>query len=114
MSIFPRFFGFIAVSGISQRWEFKNIAKNFLQKQSCRKVLQKNRPKITKNPKPTFSRFFHHVFGRFSVRGVQKHHKKYRENKSDPGVTEKKIGGPLTRSEKFRAPFWVFLCVLMG
>jgi hypothetical protein len=31
-------------------------------------------------PKPAFSRlFFNHVFGRFSVRGVQKHNKKNRE-----------------------------------
>jgi hypothetical protein len=31
----------------------------------------------TKNPKPTFSRnCFHHVFGRFSMGGVQKHDKK--------------------------------------
>jgi hypothetical protein len=39
--------------------------------------------KFDKNPKPIF-RFFYHVFGRFSVRGVQKHHKKYQTNKSNP------------------------------
>jgi hypothetical protein len=30
--------------------------------------------KTTRNPKPIFLDFFNHVFGRFSVRGVQKHH----------------------------------------
>jgi hypothetical protein len=67
-------FCFIAFSGVSQRWEFKNTTKNVLQKKSCRKVFTKN---STKNPQPTFSRIvFYHVFGRFSMRGVQKHDKK--------------------------------------
>jgi hypothetical protein len=45
-----------------------------LQKKSCRKQFTKN---STKNPKPTFSRKdFYHVFGRFSMRGVQKHDQK--------------------------------------
>jgi hypothetical protein len=67
------FFCFIAFSGVSQRWEFKNKQKNVLQKTSCQKVLTKN---STKNPKnEIFSIFFNHVFGRFSVRGVQKHDK---------------------------------------
>jgi hypothetical protein len=48
--------------------------KNVLQKNRVEKFLQK---KSTKSPKPTFSRIlFYHVFGRFSVRGVQKHDKK--------------------------------------
>jgi hypothetical protein len=51
-------------------------------KKSRRKVFTKS---STKNPKPTFSRFFSHVFGRFSMRGVQKHDKKISKNKSDPG-----------------------------
>jgi hypothetical protein len=52
-----------------------------LQKKSCRKKFTKN---LTKNPKPTFSRkYFYHVFGRFSMRGVKKHDKKKnRKNKS--------------------------------
>jgi hypothetical protein len=33
-----------------------------------------------------FSGFLYRVFGRFSVRGVQKHENKYRKNKSDPGL----------------------------
>jgi hypothetical protein len=62
---------------------FSDGSSKTLQKKSCRKVSTKN---STKNPKPTFSRFFfYHVFGRFSVRGVQKHDKKYRKKfKSDP------------------------------
>jgi hypothetical protein len=83
VSFSSTFFCFIAFSGVSQRWEFKNTTKNVLQKKSCRKVFPKN---STKNPKPTFSRiFFYHVFGRFSMRGVQKHDKKISENKSHPG-----------------------------
>jgi hypothetical protein len=74
-----------AVSGVSQRWQFKNITKNVLPKKSRQKVFTKQ---STKNPKPTFSRFFFiHVFGRLSVRGVQKHHKKISEkNLTSPGL----------------------------
>jgi hypothetical protein len=51
----------------------KHYKKRFTKK-SCRKVFTKN---STKNPKPTFSQFFcYPVFGRFSMRGVQKHDKK--------------------------------------
>jgi hypothetical protein len=80
---FLDFFCFIAFSGVSQRWEFKNTTKNVLRKKSCRKNFTNN---STKNPKPTFSRKdFYHVFGRFSMRGVQKHDKKYRKHKPHPG-----------------------------
>jgi hypothetical protein len=44
----------IAVSGVCQRWEFKNTTKNVLQTKSCRKAFTK---KSTKNPKPIFSIF---------------------------------------------------------
>jgi hypothetical protein len=51
----------------------KHYKKHFTKK-SCRKGFKK---KSTKSPKPIFSRIvFYHVFGRFSVRGVQKHDKK--------------------------------------
>jgi hypothetical protein len=51
----------------------KHYKKRFA-KEIVSKVFTKN---STKNPKPTFSRFFfNHVFGRFSMRGVQKHDKK--------------------------------------
>jgi hypothetical protein len=76
MSVFPRSFCFIAFSGVSQRWEFKNTTKIVLQKKSCRKVFCK---KIDKNPKPIFLDLFYDVrnaLGRFSVRGVQKRHLK--------------------------------------
>jgi hypothetical protein len=56
------------------------------------KALQKNvskslYKKIDKKSKTDFfSIFVYHVFGRFSVRGVQKHDKKITsKNKSDPG-----------------------------
>jgi hypothetical protein len=81
--VFRRFFYSIAVSGVSQRWEFKNTTKNVLQKQSCRNVFTKH---SAKNPKPIPSPYFYHGFGRFSVRGVQKHDmNKISKNKSDPG-----------------------------
>jgi hypothetical protein len=48
--------------------------KNVLQKKRCRKAFtKKSTKKSTKNSKPIFLDFFTHVFGRFSVRGVQKH-----------------------------------------
>jgi hypothetical protein len=75
------FFCFIAFSGVFQRREFKDTTKNVVKKKSCRKVFTKE---STKNSKPTFLDFFYHVFGHFSMRGVQKHDKKYRKNKSDP------------------------------
>jgi hypothetical protein len=47
-------------------------------------VLQKNR--VEKFYKTDFfSIYFNRVLGRFSVRGVQKHDKKYRKNKTIPG-----------------------------
>jgi hypothetical protein len=60
-------FCFIAFSGVSQLLAMdakKNTTKN---------VFTKNRQKI---PNRFFSVFVYHVFGRFSVRGVQKHDKK--------------------------------------
>jgi hypothetical protein len=52
----------------------KTLQKTFYKKNRVEKFFKKIRPKVQK---PTFSRFFfNHVFGRFSVRGVQKHDKK--------------------------------------
>jgi hypothetical protein len=62
------FFCFIAFSGVSLRWEFKNTTKNVLRKKSCRDFELKSQ-----NRGFFFSVLFYHVFGRFSVRGVQKH-----------------------------------------
>jgi hypothetical protein len=78
---FLDFFCFIAFSDVFQRWEFKNTTKN-VTKKSCRKFLYKKSDKKSKTD--FFLIFFYHVFGRFSMRGVQKHDKKYRKNKSDP------------------------------
>jgi hypothetical protein len=62
----------------------KALQKTFY-KQNVSKSFSK---KTTKNPKPTFSRFFlYRVFGRFSVRGVQKHDKKIsKKNLTSPGT----------------------------
>jgi hypothetical protein len=54
----------------------KTLQKTFCKQNRVEKLLQKIRPEvqnyyITKTD--FFSTFFNHVFGRFSVRGVQKH-----------------------------------------
>jgi hypothetical protein len=51
----------------------KTLQKTVYKKNRVEKFLQKNRKKIQNR---FFSQFFSHVFGRFSVRGVQKHDKK--------------------------------------
>jgi hypothetical protein len=79
---FLDFFCFIAFSGVFQRREFKNTTKNVLPKKIVSKSFYKKFDQKSKTD--FFSNFFNHVFGRFSMRGVQKHDKKYRKNKSDP------------------------------
>jgi hypothetical protein len=61
--------------GVSQRWEFKDqrhykkrFAKKMVSKSLYKKFDQKSKTDF-------FSIFFSHVFGRFSMRGVQKHDK---------------------------------------
>ena len=51
----------------------KTLQKTFCKKNRVEKFLQKIRPKIQNRRLLDF--FFNHVFGRFSVRGVQKHDK---------------------------------------
>jgi hypothetical protein len=58
--------------------EFKNTKNNVSKKTSCRK---KNRPKIQNR---LFLDFFYHIFGRYLVRGVQKHDKKYQKKNPTP------------------------------
>jgi hypothetical protein len=65
MSGFPEVcFGFNAVSGASKRSELKNTKHTFCKNKPGRKNLKKL------DKKSEF--FLNHVFGRFSVRGVQK------------------------------------------
>jgi hypothetical protein len=80
--LFLDFFCFIAFSGVSWRWEFKNTTKKFYKK-IVSKSFKKNRPKIQNR---LFLDFLNHVFGRFSVRGVQKHDKKSQKNPTSPGT----------------------------
>jgi hypothetical protein len=54
----------------------KALQKTFYKKNRVEKFLQKIRPKVQNR---LFAIFFYHGFGRFSVRGVQKHDKKYRK-----------------------------------
>jgi hypothetical protein len=61
----------------------KNYKKRFAKTASRKKILYKTSDKTSKTD--VFSVLFYHSFGRFSMRGVQKHDKKYRGNKSDPG-----------------------------
>jgi hypothetical protein len=69
------FFGFIAFSGVSQRWESKALQKTF-----CQAIASKSFYKRTekKSEADIFSVLLDRVFGRSSVRGFQKHGKKYR------------------------------------
>jgi hypothetical protein len=55
MLFFLDFFCFIAFSGASLRWEFKNTTKNVLQNNRVEKFLQNNRQKI---PNRFFLDFF--------------------------------------------------------
>jgi hypothetical protein len=82
VSFSSTFFCFIAFSGVFQRWEFKNTTK----KRFTKKLVSKSFPKKFDQKSQTdfFSILFYYVFGRFSVRGVQKHDKKIPKNKSDP------------------------------
>jgi hypothetical protein len=73
MSAFPRLFCFIAVSGVSQRWELKNTTKSFTKK-IVSKGFYKKFDQESKNC--FFPRYFYRLFGRFSVTGAQKHHTK--------------------------------------
>jgi hypothetical protein len=75
MSGFPRFFWFYRVFGclLFSDGSSKTLQKRFYKKNRVEKFLQKIRPKIQNR---FFLGFFYHVFGRFSVRGVQKHDKK--------------------------------------
>jgi hypothetical protein len=54
-----------------------------LQKKPCRKVFTQKK-NDQKSKTDFFSIFCYHVFGRFSVTGVQKHDKTNIEKKSDP------------------------------
>jgi hypothetical protein len=73
MSSFPCFFK-IAVLGVSQRWKLKKKHKKNCPKNRVEFVLPKNR--VETFSKTDFSILFIRFLGVFSVRGVQKHHKK--------------------------------------
>jgi hypothetical protein len=70
---FSSTFLFYRVFGCFSRWEFKNTPKSF-----ATNIVSKSFYKTFDQKSKTdfFSIFFNHVFGRFSVRGVQKHDKK--------------------------------------
>jgi hypothetical protein len=59
----------------------KTLQKTFCKKNRVEKFLQKIRPEVQNR---LFLDFVYHVFGRFLVRGVQKHDKKYLKQKSVP------------------------------
>jgi hypothetical protein len=63
--------------GVFQRWEFKNTTKNRFAKKIMSKSFYKKFDQKSKTD--FFSIFVYHVFGRFSVRGVQKHDTKISE-----------------------------------
>jgi hypothetical protein len=72
MSVFLDFFCLIAFSGVSRL--FLSCCSDVSSKTPQKTFLQKNRQKKSKTA--FFSIVVYHVFGRFSVRGVQKHDKK--------------------------------------
>jgi hypothetical protein len=96
MSVFPRLFFCLAFPGVSQRWEFKNTTKTFykLQMALVAEFLRDNKAARDKKIQDQ-DQFLHGLIsisvhslyfilhtllarlGRFSVRGVQKHDKKY-------------------------------------
>jgi hypothetical protein len=59
----------------------KTLQKTFYKKNRVEKFLQENRQKSKTD---FFLDFFHHVFGRFSVRGVKKHDKKSHKKSDQP------------------------------
>jgi hypothetical protein len=66
---------------------FSDGSSKTLQKTFCKKIVSKKiYKKIDQKSKTDFFSIFFCVtfIGRFSVRGGQKHDKKYRKNKSDP------------------------------
>jgi hypothetical protein len=70
MLVIPDFFCFIAFRVFLSDGS-SNTQKKRPTKKSCRKVFAK---KSTNNPKSISFDFVYHVFGRFSVGGVKKHH----------------------------------------
>jgi hypothetical protein len=74
MSVFPRLFLVLSRFRVLRSDGSSKTLQKTVYKKSCRKVFTK---KSTKNQKSIFwAIFFNHVFGRFSVSGVQKHHNK--------------------------------------
>jgi hypothetical protein len=81
MSLFPRLFVFYRVFRCFLAMGVHRHYKKRFTKKSCRKVFTKKSTKQSQTD--CFSIFFYHVFGRFSVRGDQKHDKKISQKKSD-------------------------------
>ena len=65
--------------GVQKHYK-KRFAQTIVSKSFYKKIDQKSKTDF-------FSIFFYHVFGRFSVRGVQKHEKKIsKKNLTSPGT----------------------------
>jgi hypothetical protein len=83
----------------------KTQQKTFYKKNRVEKFLQKNRQKIQN---PFFLDLFYRVFGRFSVRAVQKHDKKISHKKlTNPGTflaSEEPTNHPKVRHFFLSAP----------
>jgi hypothetical protein len=74
-----------------------------LQKIVLKKLTKKSRNKS----KTDFSRFFYRVLGRFSLRGIQEHDKKYRKNLTGPSTlfaSEEPANHVKARQSFLRAP----------
>ena len=85
MSVFPRLFWFYRVIRCFLAMGVQKHYKKRFTKKSCRKVFTNKSTKQSQTD--FFSILFYHVFGRFSVRGVQKHDKKISgKNLTNPGT----------------------------
>jgi hypothetical protein len=93
---------------IAEKYPKRDMGVQKHNKIFYKKVLLSFYQKNDKNPKPIFLDFLYHVLGRFSVRGVQKHHEiNIQINKYGPGpflapdpptrhwVTDLFLAGPL-------------------
>jgi hypothetical protein len=85
ISVFPRLFWFYRVcrcflaTGVQKQYK-KRFGKKIVSKSFVKKSTKKSKTDV-------FTIFVYHVFGRFSVRGVQKHDKKISgKNLTNPGT----------------------------
>jgi hypothetical protein len=93
--------GFFAFSGVSRDGSSKTLQKTFYKKGVSKRFYQKN----DKKNKTGFFSIFYHVYGRFSVRGGQKHDKKSPKKTDQPWY----FFGLRATNQPRQGPSFVFL-----